>query len=133
VDTTLQTSALFIPALGDLAQHVAGRWDADGAVTGGRTLPYVLLIMSPAKALATTLAGTPSKVVYPLKPVAIKTPALSIVVATPAPGTPGEWSNCGTDLWQFLDREEIVHGFVLTGKQIMRRAGQTDGCLRCIN
>jgi rubredoxin-NAD+ reductase len=87
-------------------------------------LPYVLPIMSAAKALAARLTGTPSKVVFPLMPVVIKTPALPIVVAAPATGTPGEWCNRETDLWQFFDREEIVRGFVLTGKQTMRRAQQ---------
>ncbi len=124
VDTTLQTSASFIYALGDAAQYAAGSWDADGAVTGGRTLPYVLPAMGAARALAATLAGKPSKVVFPLMPIVIKTPALPIVVAAPATGTPGEWRNRETDLWQFLDQQEKVRGFVLTGNQTIRRAEQ---------
>ena len=69
VDACLQTSAPGIYALGDCAQY---------ASAGQRTLPYVMPIMNAAKALAATLAGTPTPVVFPLMPVSVKTPALPI-------------------------------------------------------
>jgi rubredoxin-NAD+ reductase len=93
VDAALQTSSPHIFALGDGAQYAAGSWGDAGspAVSGGRTLPYVMPIMNAAKALAATLTGTRTALVFPLMPVLIKTPALPMVVAAPAPGTAGDW------------------------------------------
>ena len=129
VDATLQSSSPGIYALGDSAQYAVGRWgaaldDAAAPVAGGRTLPYVMPIMSAARALAATLAGTPTEVLFPLMPVAIKTPALPIVVAAPAPGTAGGWHSEEPGLWQFIDAQEQARGFTLTGKQTPRRAEQ---------
>jgi rubredoxin-NAD+ reductase len=118
--------------LGDSAQYGPGRWDAEAAPgslprqpTGGRTLPYVMPIMSAAKALAATLAGQRTEVVFPLMPVAVKTPALPMVVAPPAPGTPGQWLHAEPGLWQFNDAQGLRRGFVLTGAQTPRRGEQS--------
>ncbi len=129
VDTRLQTSSPGIYALGDSAQYASGLWGAApeagaASVAGGRTLPYVLPIMSAARALAATLAGTPTFVAFPLMPVAIKTPALPIVVAPPSPGTAGQWRSEEPGLWQFFDEGQNMRGFVLTGKHSARRAEQ---------
>jgi len=124
VDATLQTSAAHIFALGDSAQYAEGQWASGAALTGGRTLPYVMPIMSAAKALAATLTGTSSPVIFPIMPVAIKTPALPIVVAAPVPGTPGEWQSSEPGVWQFMSDAPRPLGFVLTGKNISRRAEQ---------
>lgn len=125
VDARLQTSAPHIYALGDGAQYAAGLWgEAEALVSGGRTMPYVMPIMSAARALAATLAGTPTEVVFPLMPVAIKTPALPIVVAAPAPGTLGEWRGVEPGIWQFIDTRQQMRGFVITGRQTTRRAEQ---------
>lgn len=118
VDAALQTSAPDIFALGDGVQY---------ASAGNRSLPYVMPIMSAAKALAATLAGTRTEVVFALMPVAIKTPALPIVVAAPPPGTPGEWLATEPGLWHFRDAAQQVRGFVLTGRQTFRRAEQSRG------
>lgn len=115
VNTSLQTSAPHIYALGDGAQY---------ASAGSRTLPYVMPIMQAAKALAATLAGTPTEVLFGLMPVAIKTPALPIVVAPPAPGSPGDWHSAGPGIWQFVDPQAQVRGFALTGTQTSQRAAQ---------
>jgi rubredoxin-NAD+ reductase len=115
VDTHLQTSATNIYALGDAAQY---------ASAGSRTLPYVMPIMSAARALAATLSGSPTDVVFPLMPVAIKTPALPIVAAVPAPGTAGEWVSAEPGVWQFMDLNGRPRGFVLTGRNTARRAEQ---------
>jgi rubredoxin-NAD+ reductase len=82
-------------------------------------------IMSAARALAATLAGKPTPVVFPLMPVAIKTPALPIVVAAPASGAPGEWRMVEPGIWHFEDVAGQRLGFVLTGQQTGRRAEQT--------
>lgn len=118
VDTQLQTSADAVYALGDCAQY---------ASAGQRTLPYVMPIMNAARALAATLAGTPTPLAFPLMPVAIKTPALPIVVSAPNPGQAGDWVPDAVDaaiagsVWRFVDSQQAVRGFVLTGKQTARR------------
>ena len=118
VDGYLRTSAPHVYALGDCAQY---------ASAGSRVLPYVMPIMNAAKALAATLAGQPTELVFPLMPVAVKTPALPIVVAAPHPDQTGAWrQDSGVDpaeggLWRFMDTADQQRGFVLTGKQSGRR------------
>ncbi|HSD60177.1 MAG TPA: FAD-dependent oxidoreductase, partial [Burkholderiales bacterium] len=75
----LATSAADVYALGDCAE-VEGLW-----------LPYVMPIMNAARALAKTLAGSPTPVSYPAMPVVVKTPALPTVVAPPRLGAAGRW------------------------------------------
>ena len=113
VDAYLQTSAPQVFALGDCAQY---------ASAGQRTLPYVMPIMNAAKALAATLSGTPTALVFPLMPVSIKTPALPIVVASAHPDTQGQWLADEVDgAWRFVDLAQQQRGFVLTGKNTARR------------
>jgi rubredoxin---NAD+ reductase len=114
VDAQLQASAPHVFALGDCAQYAAA---------GQRTLPYVMPIMNAAKALAATLSGTPTPVVFPLMPVSVKTPALPIVVAAPHPALAGQWVSEAQEegVWRFLDSSHAQRGFVLTGKQTARR------------
>lgn len=116
VDAQLQTSAAQVYALGDCAQY---------AVAGQRTLPYVMPIMNAARALAATLAGKPTPLVFPLMPVSIKTPALPIVVSAPHPATAGGWvadaAAQDAGVWRFMDADGVQRGFVLTGKQTARR------------
>lgn len=118
VDALLQTSAAQVYALGDCAQY---------ASAGQRTLPYVMPIMNAAKALAATLAGTPTPLVFPLMPVSIKTPALPIVIAPPHPALTGGWAageDSSTGHWRFMDSDGVQRGFALTGKQTARRMEQ---------
>jgi rubredoxin-NAD+ reductase len=120
VDELLQTSTAQVYALGDCAQY---------ASAGARTLPYVMPIMNAARALAATLAGTPTALVFPLMPVSIKTPALPTVVAAPHPALAGSWVADALDAeaaqtggaWRFVDADGQQRGFVLTGKQSTRR------------
>lgn len=115
VDDHLQTSAPQIFALGDCAQY---------ASAGQRTLPYVMPIMNAAKALAATLAGTPTALTFPLMPVSVKTPACPIVVAAAHPALAGEWVADAQDasgVWRFIDGAGVQRGFVLTAKQTVRR------------
>ncbi len=115
VDRFLQTSAEQVYALGDGAQY---------ASAGQRTLPYVMPIMNAARALAATLAGTPTALVFPLMPVSIKTPALPVVVVpAPADGV-GHWVADAVEpggVWRFVDDRGTQRGFVLTGKSTARR------------
>lgn len=119
VNAQLKTSADHVYALGDNTQYASA---SAGGVS--RTLPYVMPIMSAAKALAQTLAGNATEVVFPLMPVAVKTPALPLVVAAPAPGVAGEWQAREQGIWQFISNTH-VRGFVLSGKQTARRAEQS--------
>jgi len=120
VNEMLQTSAAHVYALGDCAQY---------ASAGARTLPYVMPIMNAARALAATLAGTPTSLVFPLMPVSVKTPALPTVVAAAHPATPGQWVAEELDAeaahsggaWRYMDSDGQQRGFVLTGKQTARR------------
>ena len=97
------------------------------ASAGARVLPYVMPIMNAAKALAATLAGQPTELVFPLMPVAVKTPALPIVVAAPHPAQSGQWmqyeglEHGAGGAWRFVDEAGHQRGFVLTGKQASRR------------
>jgi len=120
VNDLLQTSAPYVFALGDCAQY---------ASAGARTLPYVMPIMNAARALAATLTGTPTALVFPLMPVSIKTPALPTVVAAPHPAQAGRWiadaldaaAAQGGGVWRFMDPTGQQRGFVLTGGQTTRR------------
>lgn len=79
VNRLLQSSDSDIYALGDCAE------------VEGQVLPFVMPIMHAARALATTLAGTPTAVRYPAMPVVVKTPACPTVVSPPASGAVGQW------------------------------------------
>jgi rubredoxin-NAD+ reductase len=79
VDHLLATSAADVYAVGDCAE------------VQGLVLPFVLPIMQQARALAKTLAGTPTPVSYPAMPVVVKTPACPTVVCPPPAGLEGAW------------------------------------------
>jgi rubredoxin-NAD+ reductase len=111
VDAQLQTSVANVYALGDATQYA-----------NGRTLPYVMPIMHAAKALAATLAGQSTPVQFPLMPVAIKTPALPLVVAPAAPGAVGQWAQSEPGVWLFTDANQGLKGFALSGTHTSRRA-----------
>ena len=115
VDAALQTSAPHVYALGDAAQY---------ASAGNVTLPYVMPIMNAARALAATLTGKRTEVVFPIMPVAVKTPALPLLIASPAIGTLGGWHEAEPSLWQHVGEEGRLQGFILAGAQTARRAEQ---------
>jgi len=113
VDSALRTNAPDVYALGDCAQ------------VGGQVLPYVLPLMTCARALAKTLTGTPTDVVYPVMPVAVKTPAFPLSVVPAPQGIEGEWSFLESDgglEGHFKDHEGRLQGFVLGGAATSRRA-----------
>ena len=113
VDAMLRTNAPDVYALGDCAQ------------VDGQVMPYVLPLMTGARALAKTLTGSPTVVVYPVMPVAVKTPAFPLSVVPAQQGIEGEWSFLESDgglEGHFKDREERLRGFVLGGTATSRRA-----------
>jgi len=79
VDRRLATSSPHVHAVGDCAE------------VDGHSLPFVLPLMQQARALAATLAGTPTAVAYPAMPVVVKTPACPTVVCPPPASAAGEW------------------------------------------
>ena len=122
VNTHLQTSAPHVYALGDSAQYAS----APSLLSAhGSTLPYVMPIMSAARALAATLAGTPTALAFALMPVSVKTPALPLVVAAAQAGLPGRWAAVGEGTWHWLDDADQPRGFVLAGAQTAQRMVQT--------
>jgi rubredoxin---NAD+ reductase len=78
VNQYLQTSQENTYALGDCMEFE------------GRLLPYIAPIAIAARALAKTLLGEPTPVIYPPLPIYIKTPAYPIVVLQPD-DPQGEW------------------------------------------
>jgi rubredoxin-NAD+ reductase len=121
VNTFLQTSAAHIYALGDCAQYAS----APSLLSmHGSTLPYVMPIMSAARALAATLADTPTALAFALMPVSVKTPALPLVVAAAQTGLAGHWAAAGEGIWHWLDDAGQPRGFVLAGAQTSQRMAQ---------
>jgi rubredoxin-NAD+ reductase len=110
-DRFLATSAADVYALGDCAE------------VDGQVLPLVAPIMHAARALASTLAGTPTPVVYPAMPVVVKTPAMPVVVAPPA-SEEGVWelemAEDGVDA-RFMNSAGGLAGFALVGTLTNRR------------
>ncbi len=119
----LGTSAARVHALGDCAE------------VDGHTLPYVMPIMQQARALAATLAGTPTPVIYPAMPVTVKTPACPTVVCPPPLDASGAWtvteSDDGCDA-RFHSGDGQLLGFALLGTATSQRqalATQVPGLL----
>jgi len=108
----LETSAPNVYAMGDCVE-------VDGLV-----LPYVQPLMVQARALAATLTGTPTEVVYPAMPVMVKTPAHPVAVLPPKPGAAGGWqvecSDSGVCALH-TDAAGRLQGFALTGSETQRR------------
>ena len=106
-DRFLATSAPDVYTLGDCAE------------VEGWVLYYVAPLMASARALAKTLAGERTAVVYPAMPVTIKTPACPVVVSPPAPGSAGEWKISGATpdvVAEFRGADGKLLGFALTGE-----------------
>jgi rubredoxin-NAD+ reductase len=106
VDRLLQSSQPGIYALGD------------GAEVGGLNLPFIMPIMRQAKALAATLNGTPTELVYPALPVVVKTPACPTVVCPPPMGSAGDWREEAHEtgvVSRYEDAAGKLLGFALVG------------------
>lgn len=108
----LETGAPNVYAMGDCAE------------VEGLNLPYVQPLMVQARALAATLAGTPTPVVYPAMPVMVKTPAHPIAVLSPRIGAVGGWKVECSDTGicaMHVDAAGRLQGFALTGSETGRR------------
>lgn len=122
-DRWLATSAPHVYALGDCAE------------VEGHCLPYVMPIMQQARALAATLAGTPTPLAYPAMPVIVKTPACPTVVCPPPFDAAGAWSvHAGDDalVARFEAADGSLLGFALLGTATAQRqalAAQVPGLI----
>lgn len=106
VDRQLRASQADIYALGDCAE------------VAGLVLPFVMPLMTCARALAKTLAGTATEVNYPAMPVLVKTPAYPVVVSPPAHGAQGQWEVEELDEGVralFYNADRALLGMALTG------------------
>lgn len=115
IDSTLQTSAADVYALGDCSE------------IQGQVLPYIAPITHGLKALAATLLGATTEVDYPLMPVVVKTPALPLLLLPAAQGIEGEWQITDTGNGMrglFVDGEHKVRGFALSGDVVQRERQQ---------
>lgn len=113
-DAQLRTSMPDIFALGDCVE------------IDGRPAPYLAPINHGVEALARTLTGQPTDVLYPPMPVQVKTPAAPLVLLPPAaPG--GEWRvdatedgfSCG-----HFDSNGKMRGFALIGQRAQALRGR---------
>jgi rubredoxin-NAD+ reductase len=114
VDRHLKTSHANIYALGDCAE------------VDGLNLLYVMPLMSCARALAQTLAGTPTPVKYGPMPVTVKTPVCPLVVSPPPKGREGVWTveGQGADIKALChDGDGNLLGYALTGAAVMDKLG----------
>ncbi|MBZ5487507.1 FAD-dependent oxidoreductase [Halomonas aquamarina] len=111
VDRYLRSSNPHIYALGDVA-----------CVTGVNAM-YVQPLQASAKALAATLAGTPTQVSFGAWPIIVKTPLLPVVAYPPAAsverwrieGEGGDMTALGED------KQGNLVGFALTGGCVRRK------------
>jgi rubredoxin-NAD+ reductase len=111
-DRYLRTNVDNVYAIGDCAE------------VDGQVLVYVAPLMAAARALAATLTGNPTQVVYPAMPVTIKTPACPVCVSPVARDAEGEWTieADGQDVKAlFHNPEGDLLGFALTGQAVKER------------
>jgi rubredoxin---NAD+ reductase len=112
VNRYLQTNLTDIYALGDCAE------------VNGLVLFFVAPLLSCATALAHTLSGNPTEVVYNVMPIVLKTPSCPMVIASPPRNARGEWKieGEGNDLAAlYYDQASRLCGFVLTGKKLAEK------------
>jgi rubredoxin-NAD+ reductase len=116
VDTYGRTNVPNVYALGDCAQY---------AQVG--VLPFVLPVMTAARAIASTLAGAPTPIEFGRMPVSVKTTSYPVALHLPVPATnvDKDWEQDeAKDGFQMLlrDADGALRGFVAAGTLASRRA-----------
>lgn len=112
VDRYLRTSHEDIFALGDCAQ------------VDDLTLPFVMPLMTSARALAATLAGEETAVNYPAMPVALKTPCYPVVVCPAPRRINGRWEIDVNEQGLralYKDSNNNIAGFALTDERVSEK------------
>jgi len=114
VDRYLRTSVPNIFAIGDCAE------------LEGRVLPYIAPILAGSKALASTLLGEETAVIYGPMPVLIKTTLFPLVTSPVPLGANGHWNieirEAGIKALFEKENGELV-GMALGGDAVKERAG----------
>ena len=106
VDGHGQTSASDIFALGDCAEYTTAE--------GSAVLPYVAPLLAAARAIAATLAGTPTPIALKNEAVIVKTPSYKLALSPPPPGTAGTWVDeidAERTIARFVDCTGALRGF----------------------
>lgn len=105
-NSLLQTNLKDIYAIGDCAEIT------------GRHLPFIMPIVHQTRALARTLIGEPTPLVYPVMPVVVKTPLCPTIVCPPDATIEGNWQcdpvENGLET-SFIDTQGQLRGFALLG------------------
>jgi rubredoxin---NAD+ reductase len=112
VNRELQSSNPHIYALGDCAE------------VDGQLLYFVMPLMTCARALAKTLAGTTTPVAYGPMPVGIKVPVCPIQVSPAPRGVEGKWDvevDGNNVKALFRDSAGKLLGFALTGNKVSEK------------
>ena len=109
-DRMLATGVEHVYALGDCAE------------VDGHNLCYVAPLLASARALAHTLAGTPTPVFYDHMPVHIKTTLCPVVVSPPPRGANGQWH------FTHADSHGVAAHFSGTNGQLLGFALVGDAC-----
>jgi rubredoxin-NAD+ reductase len=116
VDGYGRTTTSNVFALGDCAEYEQG------------VLPFVMPIMTAARSIAATLAGTPTPIKFAPMPVAVKTPAHPVVAHVPKATTDAAWDvELLEDGVRMLLRngDGAMAGFIATGTFAAQRAALT--------
>jgi rubredoxin-NAD+ reductase len=109
IDAFGRTSAEHVYALGDCAEY--------STANGGMVMPYIAPLLTAARAIAATLAGTPTPIVLRNDAVVVKTPSLKLALAPPPPGSKGTWAHVDDGerlIARFVDEAGMVRGFGLS-------------------
>lgn len=109
VDSFGQTSAANIYALGDCAEYTSG--------DSTRVLPYVAPLLAAARAIAATLAGTPTRIDLKNEAVIVKTPSYKLALLAPPQGAGGAWVDQHDEqrtIARFVDEHGVLRGFGLS-------------------
>lgn len=106
VDAHGRTSAPGVYALGDCAEYVTAG--------GSAVMPYVAPMLAAARAIAATLAGTPTPIGHKAEAVIVKTPSYRLALAPPPAGSVGTWrheTDAERTVARFVDENGVLRGF----------------------
>ena len=109
IDGYGRTSAEHVYALGDCAEY--------STANGGAVMPYISPLLTAARAIGATLAGTPTPIALKPDAVVVKTPSLKLALAPPPAGSQGEWTHIDDGervVARFVDLDGIMRGFGLS-------------------
>jgi len=116
IDAHGRTSAAGIFALGDCAEYTTA--------SGSAVMPYVAPLLAAARAIASTLAGSPMPIELNNDAVIVKTPSYKLALAPPPVGMAGTWideHDSERTISRFVDATGTVRGFGLSAHTLALR------------